>query len=249
LILLIVCTVGVPVRDIFVILIEEATHLKVKPDIDDVCATKKKVSFQTIAEIGTPPIEAVIDIARKYHGKVPLAVASSGNREHVMASLRECGILHLFDAVVTCEDITNPKPAPDIFLLAAERIGCDPTKCRGFEDADLGMQALWAAGMQAIDVRHTPGYPRVVPSTRSVLLDDGDEEITELDGSTKSRSRANLSVKSGTGMPTDDNSDSGSGVGSFVVQMAVVAVLAYGAYVLLNQLMLDAVREEAWSED
>jgi HAD superfamily hydrolase (TIGR01509 family) len=248
LILLIVCTVGVPVRDIFVILIEEATHLKVKPDIDDVCATKKKVSFQTIAEIGTPPIEAVIDIARKYHGKVPLAVASSGNREHVMASLRDCGILHLFDAVVTCEDITNPKPAPDIFLLAAERIGCNPTKCRGFEDADLGMQALWAAGMQAIDVRHTPGYPRVVPSTRSVLLDD-DEEITEIDGSAKSRSSAILSVESPKEKPGDDKSNSGSGVGSFVLQVAVVAVMAYGAYVLLNQLMLDAVREEAWSED
>jgi HAD superfamily hydrolase (TIGR01509 family) len=248
LILLIVCTVGVPVRDIFVILIEEATHLKVKPDIDDVCATKKKVSFQTIAEIGTPPIETVIDIARKYHGKVPLAVASSGNREHVMASLRECGILHLFDVVVTCEDITNPKPAPDIFLLAAERIGCDPTKCRGFEDADLGMQALWAAGMQAIDVRHTPGYPRVVPSTRSVLLDD-DEEITEIDGSAKSRSSAILSAESPKEKPGDDKSNSGSGVGSFVLQVAVVAVMAYGAYVLLNQLMLDAVREEAWSED
>jgi HAD superfamily hydrolase (TIGR01509 family) len=55
---------------------------------------------------------------------------------------------------VTNEDVTRQKPAPDIFLEAARRIGVDPLRCRGFEDTDLGMQAIRAAGMDAIDVRH-----------------------------------------------------------------------------------------------
>lgn len=251
---------GVPVRDIFLTLIEEATHLEVKPDIDEVCKKKKEISLETIAEIGTPKIDAVVDIARKYHGKVPMAVASSGDRHAVLSSLRENNILHLFDAVVTAEEVTNHKPAPDIFLLAAKRIGCDPTKCRGYEDADIGMKSVRAAGMQAIDVRLMPGYPKVVPSTRSVLLPDNDDdvEVTELDGrpaSLKSSGQRGgawtaASEKSNKSRKTrDEDDESGSGLRGFLVQAAVFAGLAFGAYHLLNHLMFDAVREDAWSAD
>jgi HAD superfamily hydrolase (TIGR01509 family) len=55
--------------------------------------------------------------------------------------------------VVTSEDVIHQKPAPDIFLEAARRIGVDPLKCRAYEDTDLGMQAIRAAGMEAVDVR------------------------------------------------------------------------------------------------
>ena len=58
----------------------------------------------------------------------------------------------------------NPKPAPDIFLEAARRIGCDPSKCRGYEDGDIGLESLRAAGMESIDVRLMEKYPRVVLS-------------------------------------------------------------------------------------
>lgn len=219
--------------------------MKVKPDLDVVCKKKKEISFDTIAEIGTPRIEMVVDIARKYHGKVPLAVASSGNREHVMATLRNEGILDLFDAVVTAEDIANPKPAPDIFLLAAHKIGCDPTKCRGFEDAEVGMKALRAAGMEAIDVRKMPGYPKVVPSTRSVL-----EGVRETDGQgSETDDAAAQSSGQGKGSSSKRKGGKGNGVTMFVVQVAVVGLLAYGAYVFLNDLMYEAVKEEAWSAD
>ena len=49
--------------------------------------------------------------------------------------------------------VKNQKPAPDIFLEAARRIGVDPKFCRGYEDTDLGMQAIRSAGMEAVDVR------------------------------------------------------------------------------------------------
>jgi HAD superfamily hydrolase (TIGR01509 family) len=63
------------------------------------------------------------------------------------------GIRELFAAVVTSEDVVNQKPAPDIFLEAARRIGVDPARCRAFEDTDLGLSAIRAARMQAVDVR------------------------------------------------------------------------------------------------
>ena len=56
-------------------------------------------------------------------------------------------------AVVTSEMVTHQKPAPDIFLEAARRIGVDPRCCRAYEDTDLGLQAIRAAGMEAVDVR------------------------------------------------------------------------------------------------
>jgi len=68
-------------------------------------------------------------------------------------------IARYFDALVTNEDIVNQKPAPDIFLEAARRIGVAPAQCRAYEDTDLGMKAIRAAGMEAVDVRPMRGVP------------------------------------------------------------------------------------------
>ena len=69
------------------------------------------------------------------------------------ALLERLGIRHLFQAVVTSEDVERQKPAPDIFLEAARRLGVPPQLCRAYEDTDLGMQAIRTAGMEAVDVR------------------------------------------------------------------------------------------------
>jgi HAD superfamily hydrolase (TIGR01509 family) len=70
------------------------------------------------------------------------------------------GIYDWFGAIVTSEDVVRQKPAPDIFLEAARQLGVDPSQCRAFEDTDLGMESIRAAGMEAIDVRLFPDYPR-----------------------------------------------------------------------------------------
>jgi HAD superfamily hydrolase (TIGR01509 family) len=67
--------------------------------------------------------------------------------------LDHLGILSWFQAVVTSEDVTRQKPAPDIFLEAAHRIGVAPEACRAYEDTELGLRAIRAAGMEAVDVR------------------------------------------------------------------------------------------------
>jgi HAD superfamily hydrolase (TIGR01509 family) len=67
--------------------------------------------------------------------------------------LERLNIRHLFDAIVTSEMVKNQKPARDIFLEAARRIGVEPKFCRAYEDTGLGMTAIRSAGMEAVDVR------------------------------------------------------------------------------------------------
>jgi HAD superfamily hydrolase (TIGR01509 family) len=80
-------------------------------------------------------------------------VATGGTKDIIDYLLNRLGIRELFQAVVTSEDVVNQKPAPDIFLEAARRLGVAPQFCRAYEDTDLGMQAIHAAGMEAVDVR------------------------------------------------------------------------------------------------
>ncbi len=99
------------------------------------------------------PINIVVAIAREHHGRIPMAVASGGTRPIIAQVLQHLGIHHLFDTIVTCEDVRHQKPAPDIFLEAARRLGVPPGCCRAYEDAELGLEAIRAAGMEAVDVR------------------------------------------------------------------------------------------------
>ncbi len=139
---------GVPSRDILKMLSDEQgvplDHLAV--------AREKEVEYlPLIAQV--EPISVVVAIARENAGKIPLAVASGGTRKIIEQVLNHLGIRSLFAAIVTSEDVVNQKPAPDIFLEAARRINVPPQYCRGYEDTDLGMQAIRAAAMDAIDVR------------------------------------------------------------------------------------------------
>jgi beta-phosphoglucomutase family hydrolase len=99
-------------------------------------------------------IAPVVAIVHRYSGKLPMAVATGGTRSLVTKTLQALDLLGFFAALVTADDVKNGKPAPDIFLEAARRIGVPPGQCCGFEDGDLGMQAIHAAGMTAIDIRH-----------------------------------------------------------------------------------------------
>ncbi len=139
---------GVPSRDIVKMLGEEQRLV-----IDHLAVAHEKESeyLPLIAQV--EPINTVVGVAREYYGRIPLAVASGGTRAIIERVLRHLGIRELFTAVVTSEDVVNQKPAPDIFLEAANRIGVPPQFCRGYEDTDLGMEAIRAAGMEAVDVR------------------------------------------------------------------------------------------------
>lgn len=99
------------------------------------------------------PIHSVVAIARREKGKRRLAVASGGKVELVRTSLEVIDVDHLFEVIVGMEDVKHGKPDPELFLIAAERIGCKPEECVVYEDGDLGIEAARRAGMEWIDVR------------------------------------------------------------------------------------------------
>ena len=139
---------GVPSRDILKMLSEEQGR---PLDQLAVAHEKEEAYLPFMGEV--EPIHAVVEIAKEHHGKIPMAVASGGTQKIICQVLEHLNIRQLFDAVVTSEMVKNQKPAPDIFLEAARRIGVDPKFCRAYEDTDLGMRAIRDAGMEAVDVR------------------------------------------------------------------------------------------------
>jgi len=116
--------------------------------VDATVARKEKVFLELSSEIAA--IEPVVSLAREWHGRKPMAVASGGHRRIVMNTLRALGIGGLFDTVVTSEDYSRGKPHPDPFLEAARRLGVLPERCLVFEDTTTGIQAATAAGMASV---------------------------------------------------------------------------------------------------
>ena len=143
---------GVPSRDILQMLAREQGVT-----LDHIAAAHEKENAYLPLMAQVEPIHAVVEIAKANYGKIPMAVASGGTQPIIVQVLEHLKIRHLFGAVVTSEMVQNQKPAPDIFIEAARRIGVDPKLCRGYEDTDLGMQAIRSAGMDAMDVRSMLG--------------------------------------------------------------------------------------------
>jgi beta-phosphoglucomutase-like phosphatase (HAD superfamily) len=100
------------------------------------------------------PIDAIVAVARAYFGKLPMSVASGGTRPLVERTLELIGVRELFPVVVVAADVPRGKPEPDIFLLAAKKMGVSPERCLVFEDGAPGLLAAERAGMRAVLVDH-----------------------------------------------------------------------------------------------
>jgi HAD superfamily hydrolase (TIGR01509 family) len=122
--------------------VEEASH------------HKESLFVQLIDQI--KPIEPVVDVVRQFEGRLPMAVATGATRAILLKTLSAVNLTEKFAALVTADDVQHGKPAPDIFLESARRIGVAPGACLAFEDAELGLQSARAAGMRVIDIR--PAY-------------------------------------------------------------------------------------------
>jgi beta-phosphoglucomutase family hydrolase len=136
---------GKPVRKIVAEL--NAMHGLNMP-VDDLAAVKESYYHEQLPQLKAIP-EVVEHIDAK-HGSIPFAVVSGSRRASVVGSLTALGLLEKFDTLVCAEDYKHGKPAPDGFLLAAERLGIAPADCLVFEDTDLGIQAATAAGMASV---------------------------------------------------------------------------------------------------
>lgn len=92
-------------------------------------------------------IVPVVELAKKYHGVLPMAVGTGGYHRLAWKTMKILGLDKYFDVLVSSNDVTHPKPHPETFLKCAELLGVDPADCEVFEDADLGIQAAKAGGM------------------------------------------------------------------------------------------------------
>jgi len=127
-------------------------------DVDVMKVThEKEAAFVDLIE-QVQPVKPIVEIARQYHGKLPMGVGSGGQREVVKQTLSVLSLQDLFDCVVGSEDTERHKPEPDVFLEVASRLNVEPADCLVYEDADLGVEAAKRAGMKCFDVRevHTP---------------------------------------------------------------------------------------------
>ena len=98
------------------------------------------------------PMEGALELLERLHGKFRLALASSSYRDAIDGVLAGLGIASYFETVVSGLDVSQVKPAPDIFLLAARRLGVKPGECLVFEDAEKGIIAAHRAGMRCVAV-------------------------------------------------------------------------------------------------
>jgi HAD superfamily hydrolase (TIGR01509 family) len=139
---------GRPTEQIFAILRDQ--HGLAIEDIPRGVLLKERYFLQMIDQI--KPVDAVVELAARSFGRLPLAVASGGLRNNVLVTLDAIGIRHLFDAIVCVEDYARSKPFPDPFLEAARRLDVPAVRCLVFEDSLLGVHAAEAAGMQWVFV-------------------------------------------------------------------------------------------------
>ena len=143
---------GVPAKTIFETLAAESGRV-----LDAVALTAQKYDAYFANADQIKPIAPIMALAEEYHGKLPIAVATGSTKRGVTHTLKAIEATHLFDVVVTAEDVANPKPHPETYLEAARRLGVAPADCLAFEDADPGIESARAAGMEVVDVREVVG--------------------------------------------------------------------------------------------
>lgn len=128
---------------------------------------RKQVLAGELLRTAELPVLAAAELLKAFHGTLPIALASSGSRSGIDVIIERLGWRDHFAVIVTGQDVARGKPAPDIFLRAAECLGIAPARCLVFEDTDDGVAAARAAQMAVFDVRLACAASAVARSARS----------------------------------------------------------------------------------
>lgn len=116
---------------------------------DEKCRVLMKEKMSEAVPVKTGVHELLAELTAR---RIPAAVATSSRSAHALGHLGGAGILSRFETVVTRDDVINPKPHPEPYLMAARRLGIDPSLCIAVEDSHTGVRAAHAAGLQTIMV-------------------------------------------------------------------------------------------------
>ncbi len=146
---------GIPARDNIRRVYRKADLTLSNADVERLNTERDSFYLDVMNETGTRTLPGARElIAALRAQKIPVALASSTNLSVLIKILPEIGLQDSFDAVVGGDEVKDGKPAPDIFLKAAERLGVPPQACVVIEDANAGVQAAFAAGMKVLMVRN-----------------------------------------------------------------------------------------------
>lgn len=120
--------------------------------LDPIAVARAQRRHYAALESSVRPISDVVEFVHSVARTHPISVASGSPREAVERTLERIGLRKLFGILVTPEDVLRGKPEPDMFLLAAERMGVPPTRCVVFEDGEMGIEAARRAQMAVVRV-------------------------------------------------------------------------------------------------
>lgn len=128
---------------------------------------REKRFFEIIEQEGMPQKSGWKELSDfiQQHG-VKTAIASSTYRQLAEKKLKAAGLLSFFEVIVTGDEVPHGKPAPDLFLKAAQRLGVLPSECVVLEDSEAGIQAAQSAGMRCI---HIPDIQPITPQTSNMV--------------------------------------------------------------------------------
>ena len=126
---------------------------RIGAEATEVLLERAEAMYDAVADAGIDHRPGIVELLELLVARgIPRAVATSTRRPLAMRKLRAAGLLPYFDAVCTSSDVPRPKPAPDVYLLAASKLGVDPARCLVLEDSPTGVRAALAAGMTPVQV-------------------------------------------------------------------------------------------------
>lgn len=141
-------TAGTPTFEVFEML---GKKLNINANFKQIAIEKEEKYIELATDVKLIP--AAEELIKRFEGILPMACGTGGTREIADINLKSSNTEHYFQSVITCDDITRPKPDPETFLKAAKALGVAPEYCQVFEDGDLGIKAAIDAGMVATDIR------------------------------------------------------------------------------------------------
>lgn len=118
--------------------------------VEEVARRKEELYFEILPQLKAVP--EVLECIETNYGQIPFAVVSGSTRSSVVASLTALKLLDRFEVMVCAGEYAKSKPDPEAFLLAAEKLGVEPSACLVFEDTEMGIQAAIAAGMAYVKI-------------------------------------------------------------------------------------------------
>lgn len=129
---------------------------QVTPDEIETIAREKEATFRRIIGKDIKPLPGALELLKALdEGGISMAIASSTTIENIHLIVGSLGIADYFKAVITGHDVTEGKPSPQVFLLAAQRLGAEPKNCIVVEDAVAGVKAAKSAGMYCVAVSNS----------------------------------------------------------------------------------------------